>query len=133
MAVVYTWEVTGLKTTTVANTQNVVVQTYWKKIGTDEEGNEGVFNGATPFSANNMPPGTSFIPFQDLTEADVLSWIEAIVIDDYAEHVNNLIQKQIDEKKNPIIEPPLPWSSNTVVSNTQVSNTAVSNTAVTKK
>jgi hypothetical protein len=38
MAVTYNWEVTGLKTTTVANTSDVVVQTYWKKKGTDESG-----------------------------------------------------------------------------------------------
>lgn len=73
MAVTYTWEVTGLKTTTVANTSDVVVQTYWKKKGTDEAGNTGEFSGATPFSANSMPANTSFVPFADLTEADVLS------------------------------------------------------------
>jgi hypothetical protein len=123
MAIVYTWEVTGLKTTTVANTDNVVVQTYWKKIGTDEDGIEGVFNGATPFSVNNMPPGTNFIPFEDLTEEEVISWIKAVVVDDYAEHVNNQIQKQIDDKKNPVVEVSLPWAPNTVVSNTAVSNT----------
>lgn len=123
MAIVYTWEVTGLKTTTVANTDNVVVQTYWKKIGTDENGNEGTFSGATPFSVQNMPPGTSFIPFEDLTEEEVITWIKATVVDGYAEHVNNQIQKQIDNKKNPVVEASLPWASNTVVSNSAVSNT----------
>lgn len=110
MAVTYTWEVTGLKTTTVANTSDVVVQTYWKKIGTDEKGNTGEFSGATPFSASNMPANTSFIPFSDLTENDVLSWIEAVVVGTYKDHVDEQIQKQIDLKKNPVVDNPLPWA-----------------------
>lgn len=125
MAITYKWEVTGMKTTTVDNTPDVVVQTYWKKIGTDEKGNEGTFSGATPFSVNNMPAGTSFIPFEDLTEADVLSWIKAVVVGNYAEHVDAQILKQINEMKAPIIEPPLPWAP---VTNTSVTNTATSNT-----
>jgi len=118
MAVVYTWEVTGLKTTTVANTSDVVVQTYWKKTGTDEDGNEGTFSGATPFSANNMPANTEFIPFSELTEADVLTWIKAIVVGPYEEHVNSQILKQIEEKKNPVVDNRLPWAP--VTGNTSI-------------
>lgn len=124
MAVTYTWEVTGIKTTTLNNTPNVVVQTYWKKIGTDENGNEGMFSGATPFSAESMPAGTTFIPFDQLTEDDVLTWIKAVVVDTYEEHVNNWIQKQIDDKKNPVVDAELPWAQ----ANTDTSNTSTSNT-----
>lgn len=109
MAITYRWEVTGIKTTTLNNTPNVVVQTYWKKIGTDESGNEGTFNGATPFSAVTMPAGTTFIPFEQLTEADVLTWVKAVVVDNYEEHVNEQIQKQIDAAKNPVVDATLPW------------------------
>ena len=109
MAVTYTWKVTGLKTTTINNTSDVVVQTYWEKIGKDGE-LEGKFSGATPFSANTMPAGTTFIPFSELTEEDVLTWIKAIVVDSYEEHVNAQIQKQIDDKKNPVIDATLPWA-----------------------
>lgn len=109
MAITYRWEVTGIKVTTLNNTPNVVVQTYWKKIGTDEEGNEGVFSGATPFSTSSMPAGTTFIPFDNLTEADVLLWIQSTVVDGYADHVNEQIQKQIEQKKNPVTDVSLPW------------------------
>jgi|688.fasta_scaffold01249_3 hypothetical protein len=124
MAVSYTWKVTGLKTTTVANTSDVVVQTYWKKIGTDGD-LVGEFSGATPFSSNNMPANTSFIPFSDLTENDVLTWIKAVVVDTYENHVNEVIQKQIDEKKNPVVDNSLPWAP--VTNSTPVSNTVTSN------
>jgi hypothetical protein len=105
MAVTYSWKVTGLKTTTVANTSDVVVQTYWKKIGTEGD-LDGEFSGATPFSSNNMPANTSFI--------------KAVFVGQYEEHVNEQIQKQIDDKKNPVVDATLPWAPapNTAISNT---------------
>jgi hypothetical protein len=119
MAVTYTWEVTGIKTTTLNNTPNVVVQTYWKKVGTDGA-HTGTFSGATPFSADSMPAGTTFVPFEQLSEADVLNWIKAVVVDDYEKHVNEKIQEQIDGSRNPVVEATLPWApaSDTASANT---------------
>jgi hypothetical protein len=111
MAITYTWEVTGLKVQNIdAELQNAVVQTYWKKTGTDEHGNEGTFHGATPFTVNPNDESGPFIPFEDLTEQDVLDWIQSVVIGGYEEHVNAQIQKQIDDKISPITEPALPWA-----------------------
>jgi hypothetical protein len=112
MDVTYTWEVTGLKTSTINNTSNVVVQTYWKKIGTDGT-HTGTFFGATPFTSNLMPEGTTFVPFDKLTEKDVLSWIQAVVVKDYEEHVNRKIQEEIDKSMTPVEESSLPWTPNT--------------------
>ena len=109
MTVTYTWEVTGIKTTTLNNTPNVVVQTYWKKVGTDGE-HTGTFSGATPFSAGSMPAGTTFVPFEQLTEAMVLDWIKAVVVDQYEVHVNEKIQEQIDNSLNPVVDATLPWA-----------------------
>lgn len=110
MAITYTWKVTGLKTTTVGSASDVVVQTYWEKIGKNEKGVEGVFAGATPFSADTMPAGTTFVPFSQLTEKDVIGWIQAVVTGHYEEHVNEQIQKKIDEQSNPVVEATLPWN-----------------------
>ena len=110
MAIKYTWEVTGIRTGTVANNNNVVVQTYWKKIGTDGK-YTGTFSGATPFSADSMPKGTKFVPFDKLKETEVLAWIQAVVVDQYEADVNAFIQRQIDDAKNPVIESAdLPWA-----------------------
>lgn len=98
----YTWEVTGLK----KESQGGVVQTYWTKTGTDAEGNTGTFSGATPFEPDPNDP--NFIPFESLTEADVLGWIQAVVVDSYEEHVNAQIQKQIDQKV--VVDADLPWA-----------------------
>lgn len=109
MAITYKWEVTGIKVASVNETPNVIVQTYWKKTGTDEDGNEGSFSGATPFSSDSMPENTTFIPFDELTEEIVLEWIKAIVVGAYENHVNEQILKQINDKKNPVVDATLPW------------------------
>jgi len=103
---IYTWKVTGLKAIDLPNEPNAVIQTYWTKTGTDEEGNEGMFPGATPFPSSSIDP-ENFIPFDQLTEEIVLGWIQAVVVGNYELHVNTQIQKQIDSKK--IKDEPLPW------------------------
>lgn len=98
----YTWEVTGLKTTQDGG----VVQTYWKKNGTDANGNVGSFSGATPFEVDSADP--NYIPFEQLTEETVLGWIQAVVVGSYEEHVNGQIQKQIDQQT--ITDATMPWA-----------------------
>lgn len=102
MAMTYIWAVTGIK----KNADESVVQTYWKKTGTDEDGNTGSFSGATPFEAD--PSAEGYIPFADLTEADVLGWIQAVVVGSYEEHVNSQIQKQINSQV--IVDADMPWA-----------------------
>jgi hypothetical protein len=112
MSLTYTWKVTGIKTRDEINAegetlQNAVVQTYWQKIGTDAEGNEGTFSGATPFTAKDVPSG-EFVPLAELTEETVIGWIQAVVVGSYEEHVNGMIQKQIDDKT--VTDANLPWA-----------------------
>ncbi|MBN31685.1 MAG: hypothetical protein CL845_06795 [Crocinitomicaceae bacterium] len=109
MAITYTWEVTGLKKTKEGDNEDAVVQTYWTKTGKDGNNNEGVFNGATPFTSANADP---FIAFADLTEETVLGWIKAEADVDgssYQEHINAQILKQINEKITPVVEADMPW------------------------
>jgi len=113
MAVTYTWEVTGIKTRNTDSFANAVVQTYWKKIGTDENGNTAHFVGATPFDADTIDP-ENFTALEQLTEEMVLGWIQAQVTGSYEEHVNQQIQKQLDDIASPITElnnEDLPWQS----------------------
>ena len=122
MAFTYKYEVTSLKVKdeVVGNTvnTNAVVQTYWKLTGTDESlvaednKNSGTFSGATPFTTTTMPEGYNFIPFEDLTEADVISWIQAVVEGNssYKQHIDEQIQKQIDQNMRPVTEAQLPWA-----------------------
>jgi hypothetical protein len=114
MAFTYEWEVTSLKTKNQLNLEgtilvNSVCNTYWKVTGTDETGT-GSFSGATPFCADNCT-AADFIEFSELTEIDVLTWIQNIVANDlsYKEHIDSQIQKQIDVVS--ITEPAMPWAA----------------------
>lgn len=111
MAITYTWTVTSLKVKDEGLNKNAVVQTYWKKVGTDENGNTGEFIGATPFTSSTMPAGDTFVPFEELTEEIVIGWIKDVVVGDYEKHVNEKIANQIDQKVNLVQEKALPWAS----------------------
>ena len=116
MAMTYTWAVTGWETRTEpgapdgtgAERAATVIQTRWTKTGKDGSF-EGVFSGATPFSAADVTDA-DFVTFADLTEKKVLDWIKPIVVGDYETHVNEQIQKAIDLKKNPKVDQPVPWA-----------------------
>jgi hypothetical protein len=113
MTITYTWKITSLKVKDEGNLTNAVVQTYWSKTGVDEDGNEGTFSGATPFTVNPDDESGPFIPFEQLTEEDVLSWIKTIVVGSYEEHVNSKIKEQIEAKISPVVEKTLPWAPST--------------------
>ena len=114
MALTLEYSVTSLKVKDETNAEgvlleNAVCQTYWKVIGTDENGNKGEFQGATPFSAVTVPEA-NFKAFADLTEADVVAWIQAVVDADpsYKEHIEAQIQREID--KTVTREVAMPWA-----------------------
>lgn len=110
MAITYTWKVKGLKKTSAAGLSDVVIGTQWECTGTDSDGNAGTFSGATPFKAADVNVD-EFVDFADLTEATVLSWIQPVVTGGYWDHVKEQIQKQIDAKKNPIVDvSEMPWA-----------------------
>jgi hypothetical protein len=103
----YTWKITDMKTLDVDGVQNAVIQTFWQKTGTDENGKEGSFAGGTPFPVSDIDP-EDFTPYEDLTEEIVLGWIKEVVVGSYEEHVNEQIQKQINQTQ--IKDPGLPWA-----------------------
>lgn len=111
MAISYSWKITGIKKMDTSDLTGIIFQTYWKKIGTDENGNTGEFSGATPFDPKTADPG-NFTAFEDLTEDQVLGWIKSIVVGDYERHVDGRIAEEIANKKVTIEEVndgALPW------------------------
>ena len=109
MTITYTWAITELALTSVGQLQDYVVQSRWTCTGTDENGIEGAFQGATPFKPD--PSQQDFVPYDQLTEAQVLGWIQAVVVGQYWEHVQEQIAKQIALKVNPVTPTSqFPWS-----------------------
>ena len=116
MGYTYEWKLTGLKKQNSINLEDAVVGTFWKLTGTDEDGNVGTFNGATPFSINTISTA-SFTAYSELSETQVLNWIKTHVSgsgpSNYWGHINEVIEKEISGKKwvkVDVSEIDLPWS-----------------------
>lgn len=110
MATTYTWKITDLQVKDVnENRPKTVIQTFWEKHGTDENGNTGFFAGATPFTVDPTDDSGPFIPFEQLTEADVLLWVQSQINSTYEEHINNRIQKNIEENSEIVRYVDPPW------------------------
>jgi len=82
---------------------DVVITADWRCNGSQDE-YSGTCYGSTSFA----PPTDSFTPYDQLTEAQVLSWCFANGVDQAAIEAN--VTLQIENQINPpIIAPPLPW------------------------
>lgn len=119
MALTYTWKIKSLKKQDdpSAELNDIIVQTYWECTGTDANGNSGTFHGATPFEPDQVDPA-NFTTYENLTEAQVIGWIEDRVMGEngYKGHIDEQIQKQIDAIVNPVSEvqaDDLPWAEPT--------------------
>ena len=118
MTITHTWKITSVKTKTEGTYANTIVQVYWNKIGTDENGKVGVFSGVTPFSTTTMSDGDIFIPYIKLTEETVLKWVKDIVVADYEQVVNTQIARNIADNVVPVIELSIPWDTTIEIART---------------
>ena len=86
---------------------NYVVNVLWEVTGVDGEYTASI-GGNTQFDSSQAPE--SFIPYDQLTQATVIGWIPASVI----ENMQACVQGQIDSMITPPVSPestPLPWSA----------------------
>jgi hypothetical protein len=118
MALTYTWELTGLKKENTDIVSDVIIGTQWKVTCTDEDGNTGAFNGATPFKASDVDIN-NFTQYSELTQNQVLGWIKEVVSGsnpstNYWGHINGRIMDQINSTKYSRVDvssTDFPWSS----------------------
>ena len=106
----YTWAVTALYTETVATEQDYVVIANYTVVGVDGEYTASLSNIAR-FNTASVSP---FIPYEDLTEAIVIGWIQDELGVDGVSNLEACIQGQIDSQINPPVVPmntPLPWAT----------------------
>lgn len=111
MTITYTWKIDDLKVVDPdPSTPDAIVHATWTKTGTDENGLTGQFLGATPINTDDIDPAT-FVPFEDLTEELVLSWVQAEILKhpEYTNHINTKIQEQINRKALNITDKRAPW------------------------
>jgi hypothetical protein len=89
----------------VAGFSNVVYKVFWTVTDTD-----GVYTGGRAGSTEFSPPTGAFIPYADLTEAQVLGWVQAeLGTDQVAAIEQDLNQQIIYMQAPPVVALPLPW------------------------
>jgi hypothetical protein len=106
----FTWAVTALYTETVAGEQDYVVIANYSVVGVDGTYSASLSNIAR-FSTASVSP---FIPYDQLTEAIVIGWIQTDLGVDGVANIEACIQGQIDSQINPPVVPmntPLPWAT----------------------
>ena len=91
--------------------ENAVFQTYWTVIGTNENGETEEQPGALPLSTVNANAAT-FTAFGDLTEEDVVGWIEAYYADnpDFLQNIHKEMDRAYARRtERDLGEKELPW------------------------
>lgn len=83
---------------------DVVVTAGWQCTG-----NDGNYSGQIYGSCSFPAPSSSFTPYSELTQDQVLGWVWANGVDKAATEAK--VEQQIQDQINPpVIQPPLPWA-----------------------
>lgn len=93
MSITYTTQINAVRTNTQGGLANAVKEVDWTMIGTDQSQSFSVPNTSV---LNDADP-TSFTPFEDMTEAQVIEWINASNTDIEAvkTHIANVLSRMI--------------------------------------
>ena len=110
MSITYTWQVQQFKVKNETNQdgdvlQDAVCSVKWAKHGVDADGNRGIFGGVTGFTAYEVAVG-DFVDFSALTEEVVLGWVQAKIVGDYADHIDEKIAAKIAAQAEQVRNPP---------------------------
>ncbi len=81
-----------------------VYTAHWTASAVDEGYSACIYNTA---SFTPDPTSPSFVPYDELTEADVLDWVWASGVDKDATEAS--LAEQIELKKNPVTATGVPW------------------------
>lgn len=108
MAITNTWTIVQMDAYPEYDGEaNVVFTVHWTLVGTDNTYSGSVYGSV----GVNLNEGATFTPYADLTEAQVIGWVqdalgeEAII--EYEANVAQQISNQIDP---PVVTPSLPWN-----------------------
>ena len=86
---------------------DVVFTVHWTLNGTEDEYAGSVYGSV----GLTLDPEATYIPYADLTEVQVIGWVQDALgeeaVTGYAANVAQQIANQINP---PVVTPPLPWS-----------------------
>lgn len=108
MTTTYNWTVVQMQAYPEMDGEaDVVFVVHWVLNGTD-----GTYNGSVYGTVGvTLDAGAAFTPYEDLTEAQVIGWVQdALGEEQVAAYEANVAQQIEDQINPPVVTPPLPWS-----------------------
>lgn len=109
MSTTYTWTIDNMYTVQQPD-PNYVVNVLWTLTGVDGTTTASI-GGNTVFDSTQ---GASFTPYDQLTEALVIGWVQTSLGEQGIANYEANVQGQIDSILNPPVSPqntPLPWAA----------------------
>ena len=103
MAIAYTWNCTTVDTyPTKSDQADVIFNVHWRLSGVDdtEDLNGGDSYGVVSLDTEDL---STFTAFADITEADVIGWVEAVLGEEQVASIKTSIDNQIAEKITPTV------------------------------
>ena len=103
MAITYTWNCTTVDTyPTKSDQTDVIFNVHWRLNGVDdtEDKNVGDSYGVVSLDTEDL---STFTAFADITEADVIGWVEAGLGEIQVAALKTSIDAQIAEKITPTV------------------------------
>lgn len=87
---------------------DVVFTVHWTLAATD-----GTYTGSVYGSIGvSLAEGSTFTPYADLTEAQVIGWVQSAMGAEQVASYEANVAGQIEAQINPtVVTPPLPWSA----------------------
>jgi hypothetical protein len=102
-----TWSVVNLERQT---SDGFVTTAHWLCTGVD-----GEYSGSAYGSVGFQ--GDVTIPYEDITEADVIAWVKESLGTEQVDSIEDGIATQIESAKAPVVASGMPWQSQTVAVN----------------
>ena len=107
----YTWTIKKMSVMPVLDGQtDVVVSAQWNILGQDQSYSYNL-SGWQQFT---LKQGEGFTPYDQLTEAQVIGWVQETMGVNQVSNLQDSVQGSLDALINPPIEPqiaPLPWTN----------------------
>jgi hypothetical protein len=102
----FTIKITGLRTQTVNDIENAVKQVEWTMVGS--EGEQTFELPQTTIVPD--PQADGFIPLENLTEAQVITWIETHEprIPAIQAHIQSVLDRQVAQSQ--LVSTAMPWA-----------------------
>lgn len=109
MATTYTWAVVQMDAyPEVDGETDVVFNVHWTLTGEESGFNGSVYGTQTV----TVDPAEPFTPYADLTEAQVIGWVQAAMGAERVAAYEATVAEQINNQiAPPVVTPPLPWSA----------------------